>query len=214
MTGAQAASKSTAPWNDPHADPYIHIENITKKFGDFTAVNNVSLDIYKSELFCLLGGSGCGKSTLLRMLAGFETPTSGRILLDGADMAEIPPYERPVNMMFQSYALFPHMTIEKNVAFGLKQDGIPAADGAQRQNRVELLAGGRALSKLEELAGTGDQDLDFGGRAATGRRGKRERARRPFHIQLWQRRRFSTELAIEPPLRARSPRAFAGLTPL
>src|SRR5262245_63108481 len=101
------------PWRDPHAEAYLRIDNITKKFGDFVAVNNVSLKIYKGEIFCLLGGSGCGKSTLLRMLAGFEVPTSGSIQLDGQSMADIPPYERPVNMMFQSYALFPHMTVEK-----------------------------------------------------------------------------------------------------
>ncbi|MEY2853862.1 MAG: hypothetical protein RL030_994, partial [Pseudomonadota bacterium] len=101
------------PWRDPSAQPYVRIENITKHFGDFVAVDNVSLDIYQGEIFCLLGGSGCGKSTLLRMLAGFEEPSAGRIFLDGQDMAEIPPYERPVNMMFQSYALFPHMTVEK-----------------------------------------------------------------------------------------------------
>ena len=151
MTGAQAASKSTAPWNDPNADPYIRIENITKKFGDFTAVDNVSLNIYKKELFCLLGGSGCGKSTLLRMLAGFETPTSGRILLDGADMAEIPPYERPVNMMFQTYALFPHMTVEKNVAFGLKQDGVQAAEIAKRvSDMLELVKLGDFAKRRQE----------------------------------------------------------------
>lgn len=111
-------------WNDPQAVPYVSIERVTKKFGDFVAVNDVSLKIYKKELFCLLGGSGCGKTTLLRMLAGFEDPSSGKILIDGVDMAGIPPYERPVNMMFQSYALFPHMTVEQNVAFGLKQDRI------------------------------------------------------------------------------------------
>ncbi|HEY0682952.1 MAG TPA: polyamine ABC transporter ATP-binding protein [Steroidobacter sp.] len=113
-----------AVWNDPQAVPYVHIDRVTKKFGDFVAVNNVSLKIYKKELFCLLGGSGCGKTTLLRMLAGFEEPTSGKIFIDGVDMTNIPPYERPVNMMFQSYALFPHMTVEQNVAFGLKQDGV------------------------------------------------------------------------------------------
>ncbi len=113
------------PWNDPAATPYIRIQNVTKKFGDFVAVNNVSLNIYKQELFCLLGGSGCGKSTLLRMLAGFEEPDAGQIYLDGQDMAGIPPYKRPINMMFQSYALFPHMTVEDNVAFGLKQDHTP-----------------------------------------------------------------------------------------
>ncbi|HMN44381.1 MAG TPA: polyamine ABC transporter ATP-binding protein [Povalibacter sp.] len=120
------------PWNDPQAVPYISIERVTKKFGDFVAVNDVSLKIYKKELFCLLGGSGCGKTTLLRMLAGFEDPSSGKILIDGVDMAGIPPYERPVNMMFQSYALFPHMTVEQNVAFGLKQDKVSKAEIASR----------------------------------------------------------------------------------
>ncbi len=117
-----------ALWNDPQAVPYVTIERVTKKFGDFVAVNDVSLKIYQRELFCLLGGSGCGKTTLLRMLAGFEEPTSGKILIDGVDMTNIPPYERPVNMMFQSYALFPHMTVEQNVAFGLKQDGVPKSE--------------------------------------------------------------------------------------
>ena len=120
------------PWRDPNAEAYVRIENITKRFGDFVAVNNVSLKIYKGEIFCLLGGSGCGKTTLLRMLAGFEEPTTGRISIDGVDMAGIPPYERPVNMMFQSYALFPHMTVEQNVAFSLKQDRVPKAEIATR----------------------------------------------------------------------------------
>ena len=92
----------SAPWTDPKAEPYIRIENVTKKFGEFVAVNNVSLNIYRGELFSLLGGSGCGKTTLLRMLAGFETPTGGKIYIDGVDMAGIPPYDRPTNMMFQS----------------------------------------------------------------------------------------------------------------
>ena len=116
--GERAEEK--APWREPGTAPYIRIEGVSKKFGDFIAVNNVSLDVYKGEIFCLLGGSGCGKTTLLRMLAGFEVPSAGRITLDGVDMAEVPPYERPVNMMFQSYALFPHMTVEQNIAFGLK----------------------------------------------------------------------------------------------
>jgi putrescine transport system ATP-binding protein len=120
------------PWRDPSVQPYVRIENITKRFGDFVAVDNVSLDIYQGEIFCLLGGSGCGKSTLLRMLAGFEEPSAGRIFLDGQDMAEIPPYERPVNMMFQSYALFPHMTVEKNVSFGLEQERLPKAEIRKR----------------------------------------------------------------------------------
>jgi putrescine transport system ATP-binding protein len=101
---------------------YVRIAAVTKKFGDFTAVDAVSLDIRRGEIFCLLGGSGSGKTTLLRMLAGFERPTAGSIQIDGQDLGAIPPYERPVNMMFQSYALFPHMTVEKNVAFGLEQE--------------------------------------------------------------------------------------------
>ncbi|WP_086482096.1 ABC transporter ATP-binding protein [Oceanospirillum sanctuarii] len=114
------------------AKPFVQIENITKKFDDFTAVDNISLDIYKNELFCLLGGSGSGKSTLLRMLAGFEAPTSGRILIDGVDMAGIQPWNRPVNMMFQSYALFPHLTVAENVAFGLKREGVRGAEVKKR----------------------------------------------------------------------------------
>jgi len=121
------------PWRDPHAEAYVRIENVTKRFGDFVAVNNVSLKIFKGEIFCLLGGSGCGKSTLLRMMAGFETPSSGSIYLDGQDLAGVPPYERPVNMMFQSYALFPHMTVEKNIAFGLEQEkGLSRSEIATR----------------------------------------------------------------------------------
>jgi putrescine transport system ATP-binding protein len=114
-----------SPWLDSTQKPYIQIENVTKKFGDFTAIDNLSLDIYKNEFFSLLGPSGCGKTTLLRMLAGFEKITDGKILLDGEDISEIPPHLRPINMMFQSYALFPHMTVEKNIAFGLKQDKMP-----------------------------------------------------------------------------------------
>ncbi len=120
------------PWRDPNAQPYISIRNVSKRFGDFVAVNDISLNVYRRELFCLLGGSGCGKSTLLRMLAGFEDPTSGQIFIDGQDMAGIPPYRRPVNMMFQSYALFPHMTVQDNVAFGLRQDHTPAKEIRER----------------------------------------------------------------------------------
>jgi putrescine transport system ATP-binding protein len=104
------------------AAPYVRIEAVSRKFGDFLAVNQVSLEIERGEIFCLLGGSGSGKTTLLRMLAGFETPSAGRIYIDGEDMSAVPPYERPVNMMFQSYALFPHMSVERNVAFGLEQE--------------------------------------------------------------------------------------------
>jgi putrescine transport system ATP-binding protein len=111
---------------DPNA--YVRIANVTKRFGDFAAVDDVSLDIRRGEIFCLLGGSGSGKTTLLRMLAGFDSPSSGTIYIDGEDMSAVPPYERPVNMMFQSYALFPHMSVEKNVAFGLEQEGLARGD--------------------------------------------------------------------------------------
>jgi putrescine transport system ATP-binding protein len=126
------------PWLDPEAEPFIKVQSVSKHFGDFTAVDSVDLDIYKGELFCLLGGSGCGKTTLLRMLAGFETPSSGSILIDGVNMNDVPPYERPVNMMFQSYALFPHMTVESNVGYGLRRDGVPKAEIEQRVE--EMLA--------------------------------------------------------------------------
>ncbi len=120
------------PWKNPAAVPFIKIRNLVKKFDGFVAVDDVWLDIYKGEFFSLLGPSGCGKTTLLRMLAGFEEPTAGTIEIDGVDMAEVPPYRRPVNMMFQSYALFPHMTVEQNVAFGLKQESKPRAEIARR----------------------------------------------------------------------------------
>ena len=112
--------------------PYVCIEQVSKHFGAFAAVDAVSLEIQRGEIFCLLGGSGSGKTTLLRMLAGFETPSSGRILIDGQDMSTIAPYERPVNMMFQSYALFPHMTVRKNVAFGLEQEHLSRQEIARR----------------------------------------------------------------------------------
>ncbi len=129
---AQAPDYSDRPWLDPEAEPFIRVQSVSKHFGDFTAVDSVDLEIYKGELFCLLGGSGCGKSTLLRMLAGFETPSSGRIEIDGQNMTDVPPYERPVNMMFQSYALFPHMTVEGNVAYGLRRDGVARSEIEQR----------------------------------------------------------------------------------
>ena len=131
---------SVNPWLDPSQKPYIQIENVTKKFGDFTAIDHLNLDIYKNEFFSLLGPSGCGKTTLLRMLAGFEKVSEGRILLDGEDISEIPPHLRPINMMFQSYALFPHMTVEKNIAFGLKQDNLPTNEINQRvEEMLELV---------------------------------------------------------------------------
>jgi putrescine transport system ATP-binding protein len=140
------------------AGPFIRIESVTRKFGDFTAVNDVSLDIFKGELFALLGGSGCGKTTLLRMLAGFEAPTAGRIFIDGQDMTGVPPYERPVNMMFQSYALFPHMTVEKNVGYGLKHEDLTPAG---RQDRIRHMLD---LVQLTPLAGRKPHQLSGGQR--------------------------------------------------
>lgn len=145
-------------WEDAAAKPFIRIENVTKKFNDFVAVNNVSLDIYKGELFALLGGSGCGKTTLLRMLSGFESPTEGRVWIDGQDMTNVPPYERPVNMMFQSYALFPHMTVEKNVGYGLKHEKLTEA---QRKDRVKLMLD---LVQLSQFAGRKPHQLSGGQR--------------------------------------------------
>ena len=129
---SQPIDYTDRPWMDPDAEPFIKVQSISKYFGDFAAVDSVDLEIYQGEIFCLLGGSGCGKSTLLRMLAGFETPSAGTITIDGANMNDVPPYERPVNMMFQSYALFPHMTVEKNVAYGLLRDGIAKSEVTQR----------------------------------------------------------------------------------
>jgi putrescine transport system ATP-binding protein len=120
------------PWAVGAEPPILRIERVTKRFGDFTAVDAVSLDIWRGEIFCLLGASGCGKSTLLRMLAGFEEPSSGRIVIDGQDMTGIPPYDRPTNMMFQSYALFPHMSVERNVAYGLMREGMGREEAMAR----------------------------------------------------------------------------------
>ncbi|KRG45797.1 putrescine transporter ATP-binding subunit [Stenotrophomonas panacihumi] len=118
------AKPERAPVPPQGDEGYLSIQDVRKEFDGFVAVDDVNLQIRKGEIFALLGGSGSGKSTLLRCLAGFEKPTKGRIVLDGQVMNELPPYERPINMMFQSYALFPHMTVEQNIAFGLKQDGL------------------------------------------------------------------------------------------
>ncbi|MFD1195269.1 ABC transporter ATP-binding protein [Seohaeicola saemankumensis] len=117
-----------APWDDPQAKPLIQFRNVTKRFGDFTAIENLTQDIYEKEFFSLLGPSGCGKTTLMRMLAGFENVTEGQILIAGQDMANVPPNKRAVNMMFQSYALFPHLSVWENIAFGLKREGKPKAE--------------------------------------------------------------------------------------
>ena len=142
--------------NDPKSSPLIQIRSVTKSFDGVTAVDDVSLDILRGELFAILGASGCGKTTLLRILAGFEHPTSGRVLIDGVDMTDVPPYERPVNLMFQSYALFPHMTVEQNVAYGLKKERVPEAQ--IRERVAEMLA----LVKLGPLAGRKPDKLSGG----------------------------------------------------
>ncbi len=128
----EATAYADRPWLDAKAEPFIKIHGVSKRFGAYTAVDNVDLAIYRGELFSLLGGSGCGKTTLLRMLAGFETPTVGSITIDNIAMTEVPPHLRPVNMMFQSYALFPHMSVADNVAYGLKRDGVGKAEIARR----------------------------------------------------------------------------------
>ncbi|WP_439597408.1 ABC transporter ATP-binding protein [Falsiroseomonas sp.] len=147
------------PWRDPNAEPFLRIEKLTKRFGDFVALDEVSLPIYRGELFALLGGSGSGKSTLLRCLAGFLEPDAGRIVLDGQDMAGVAPYARPVNMMFQSYALFPHMTVAQNIGFGLKQEG--AAKSVIAARVAEMLA----MVKMEGLGDRKPAALSGGQRA-------------------------------------------------
>ncbi|MDR6954003.1 putrescine transport system ATP-binding protein [Ancylobacter sp. 3268] len=147
-----------APWTDPAAVPLIRYENVSKRFGEFTAVDNLSLDIYEREFFALLGPSGCGKTTLMRMLAGFEDPTEGRITLAGQDLVGMPPYKRQTNMMFQSYALFPHMSVWDNIAFGLKQDKMEKGAIAARVD--EMLK----LVKLEKFAKRKPHQLSGGQR--------------------------------------------------
>ncbi len=135
---------------------YLQTYQLVKRFDGVTAVDDVSLTINKGEIFALLGSSGCGKSTLLRMLAGFETPTSGRITLAGSDIAAMPPFERPINMMFQSYALFPHLSVWDNIAFGLKREGMPKEQIAQRV--AEMLA----LTQMQDFAQRKPQQLSGG----------------------------------------------------
>ncbi len=137
LTTQSSINPHYEPWNDANQKPFIQLQNVTKVYDNgFVAVDNLSLDIYEGEFFSLLGGSGCGKSTLLRMIAGFEAPTQGRILLDGEDLTSIPPHKRPVNMMFQSYALFPHMTVEQNIMFGLKQSKLPKDEIQKRTDEA------------------------------------------------------------------------------
>jgi len=152
------SKRSFAPWADPTERPLLRIEDVSKRFGSSAAVDKLSLDIYQGEFFALLGPSGCGKTTLLRLIAGFERPDSGRILLDGVDLAAVPPYRRPVNMMFQNYALFPHLNVEANVAFGLKQEGLAKAEIALRV--ADMLA----MVKLESFGRRKPHQLSGGQR--------------------------------------------------
>ncbi|MFT3719948.1 ABC transporter ATP-binding protein [Pseudorhodoferax sp.] len=141
--------------NAAAGDAFLRIDAVTKDFGSFRAVDDLSLSIARGEIFALLGSSGSGKSTLLRMLAGFESPSAGRILLDGRDLAGLPPYERPVNMMFQSYALFPHLSVWDNVAFGLRRDGVPRAETAERVDAMLRLVQMESMArrKPHQLSG-------------------------------------------------------------
>jgi putrescine transport system ATP-binding protein len=152
------SKRNIAPWTDPNQRPLLRIEALSKSFGAAAVVDHLSLDIYEGEFFALLGPSGCGKTTLLRLIAGFERPNAGRILLDRVDLASVPPYRRPVNMMFQSYALFPHLTVEANIAFGLKQEGLAKREIARRV--ADMLA----LVKLESFGGRKPHALSGGQR--------------------------------------------------
>ncbi|MEP0942546.1 MAG: ABC transporter ATP-binding protein [Rhizobiaceae bacterium] len=150
--------RSFQPWEDADAVPFIEFRNVTKRYGAVTAVDNLSLSIFEREFFALLGPSGCGKTTLMRMLAGFEEVTEGAVYLEGEDLSATPPYRRPVNMMFQSYALFPHMNVEKNIGFGLKQEGMPKGEIADRV--AEMLN----LVKMQDFAHRKPDQLSGGQR--------------------------------------------------
>ncbi|MGL6208884.1 MAG: ABC transporter ATP-binding protein [Paracoccaceae bacterium] len=158
MSTEQADNRKFAPWEQPTAAPLIEFDNVSKSFGGHQAISDLSLRIYEREFFALLGPSGCGKTTLMRMLAGFETPTTGRILLNGEDIATVPPNKRPFNMMFQSYALFPHQTVADNIAFGLKRAGMPRTEIAER---VEQML---ALVQLKGLEGRKPHQISGGQR--------------------------------------------------
>ena len=155
MIATQLKPVADRPWLDPSAKPQIVIDGVVKTYGNFTAVDNVNLQIYKGEMFALVGASGCGKTTLLRMLAGFARQSSGAISIDGVEMSTVPPHERPVNMMFQSYALFPHMSVERNVGYGIKR--LPL-DAVTRQKRIQealdmVQLGHLAQRKPHQLSG-------------------------------------------------------------
>ncbi|HLN50305.1 MAG TPA: ABC transporter ATP-binding protein [Steroidobacteraceae bacterium] len=155
MASPQQKSLADRPWLNPEAKPQIVIEGLSKTFGAFSAVDSVNLRIYKGEMFALVGASGCGKTTLLRMLAGFASPSGGRILIDDVDMTAVPPHERPVNMMFQSYALFPHMTVEENVGYGLRRMALEAGERTKRiREALDMVQlGSMAKRKPHQLSG-------------------------------------------------------------
>ena len=156
-SAAAAAPSSAADTPAPSRTAFLQIRNVVKDFGGVRAVADVSLDIEKGEIFALLGSSGCGKTTLLRLLAGFETPTSGRIVLDGRDLAGMAPHASPMNMMFQSYALFPHMTVWDNVAFGPRRSSMRAAEVAERVDAMLKLVQLSALAKRKPHQLSGGQ---------------------------------------------------------
>lgn len=148
--------KNMEVWQDPSAKPYVRVEHLSKSFDGHQILKDINLAVYQSELFSLLGGSGCGKTTLLRILAGLEMPDSGRIFIDDIDMSQIPAYKRPVSMVFQSYALFPHLTVEENVAFGLKQERL---GGAEIRKRVDEIL---ELVHMNSFRGRKPQQLSGG----------------------------------------------------
>jgi putrescine transport system ATP-binding protein len=155
MISTSAKANADRPWLDPEARPQIVIDGVSKLYGGFRAVDSVSLSIFKGEMFALVGASGCGKTTLLRMLAGFAEQSSGRILIDDVEMTGVPPHERPVNMMFQSYALFPHMSVEQNVGYGLRRMNLDAPVKRQRvQEALDMVQlGPLAQRKPHQLSG-------------------------------------------------------------
>ncbi|QYJ85364.1 polyamine ABC transporter ATP-binding protein [Shewanella mesophila] len=154
---ASNSGVTNKPTTKTQGEVLLKIDRVSKLFDDVRAVDDVSLNINRGEIFALLGGSGSGKSTLLRMLAGFEKPSDGRIYLDGVDITDMPPYERPINMMFQSYALFPHMTVAQNIAFGLKQDKMPKAEIDQRVQEMLKLVHMEAYAKRKPNQLSGGQ---------------------------------------------------------
>jgi putrescine transport system ATP-binding protein len=176
---AKAATEADSPHSiarPASGTPLLRIDAVVKTFGQSRAVDALSLDIHAGEFFALLGPSGCGKTTLLRMLAGFETPDAGRILLDGRDIAQVPPHQRPVNMMFQNYALFPHLSVRDNIAFGLKRARLPSADIKARVS--EMIA----LVKLDGLEKRRPDQLSGGQRQRVAL--ARSLARRPQLLLL------------------------------